>query len=110
MSVLGEIFLDLLEQDRVWRTADGRIIPLEEMEPGHRAAVLNTLVRMGPDLYADWLAEDPLELWVGFDEFDPYADEWTEPHRDRARRWLEEQPLLIRLPKLQAFGRTRRSG
>lgn len=98
MSLLGEILLDLLEQDRIWRTADGRVIPLERMEPNHRAEVLRMLVRMAPDLYADWFTEDLVHPWP--DGFDPYAPEWSPRDHQVARRWLKQKPLVLRLRQL----------
>jgi hypothetical protein len=99
MSLLGETFLDLLEQDSIWRSADGRVMALESMEPSHRAAVLRMLVRLGPELYADWLNEQRIDDWletadsgqaVGFNDEDP----------EDALSWLEHRPLVIRLCEL----------
>ena len=97
MSLLGEILLDLLEQDQVWRTADRRIIPLQQMEASHRVAVLPMLVQMAPDLYADWLTEDPVRARPNPDGCDPHAPGWSPRALELARRWLEQQPLVIRL-------------
>ena len=103
MSLLGEILLHLLEQDRVWRTADRRIIPLQQMEASHRVAVLRMLVRMAPELYADWLTEDPDHARPNPDGFDPHAVEWSERDHERARRWLEQRPLVIRLRQVHTL-------
>src|SRR5262245_59414711 len=53
MSLVGETFLDLLQQDEVWRTSDGRVLALSEMESSHRRAVLRLLEEMAAELYAE---------------------------------------------------------
>jgi hypothetical protein len=96
-TLLAEALLDQLDQELVWRTADRRVIPLEQMEATHRMAVLRMLVQMAPDLYATWLTEG-LPRLADDEGFDPHAlVEWSERDREVARRWLERRPLVIRL-------------
>ena len=103
MSIVGEVFLDLLEQDAVWRTSDGRIVEVEAMDPGHRANVVRMLERMAGDLYCDRLAEVVENLRyrelavVRARELEPFFS--GQPER-RVRDWFERQPLVRRLRTL----------
>lgn len=56
-SLVGEVLLDLLEQDRLWKTQEGRVILVEELEPRHRANVLAMLERRAPDLHLERIRE-----------------------------------------------------
>lgn len=56
-TMAGEFFLNLIEQDQVWVTGNGRRMALEEMEWSHRRNVLAMLERQLDDLYRDWLTE-----------------------------------------------------
>jgi hypothetical protein len=56
-SLVGEFFLNLIEQDRIWKTREGRVLLVEELEPRHRANVLTMLGRRAPGLYREWIRE-----------------------------------------------------
>ena len=103
MSLVGEVFLDLLEQDAVWRTCDGRVVEVETMDPGHRANVLRLLERMAGELYRDRLVE-AVESFryqelavVRARELEPFFS--SQPER-WVQDWLERQPLVRRLRTL----------
>lgn len=105
MTLAGEIFLGLLEQDSVWRTSDGRVLNITSMERTHRTSVLRMLERIAPDLYADWIDElryggddDELLLERGVAEVD--TDTWEYPDNE-VRSWFERQPLVRRLRALE---------
>jgi hypothetical protein len=98
MSLVGEMFLDLLEQDAFWRTGDGRLLPLEAMDDRHRAAVLRMLERMAGELYASWVDEFLIEGLthaelgaLGVSEPDPGTCEYP---ADEVARWFQRQPLV----------------
>lgn len=106
MSLVGEVVLDLLEQDTVWRTSDGRVIELVAMDARHRANVLRMLEMMASDLYADSVTEllveglDYAELAVvGAYRSAPVT---CEHEGAEVRAWFERQPLIRRLRALGA--------
>ena len=113
MSLVGEIFLDLLEQDSIWRSSDGRVLALEAMDDRHCAAVLRMLERMAGELYAAWVDEFLIEgvsyeelAAVGVSEPDPVTLEYPAPE---VSAWLGRQPLVRRLAtmvcgRLRSFG------
>jgi hypothetical protein len=101
MSLVAETFLDLLEQDVVWRTSDGRSLAVTQMEHAHRRAVLRMLEGMAGDLYAERCDEllnegfTPEELAdAGFEIPDPFFDDGLSP---AAVGWFVRQPLVARL-------------
>jgi len=112
MSLVGEIFLDLLEQDAIWRSSDGRVLALDAMDDHHRAAVLRMLERMAGELYASWVDEFLVEgvsyeelTAVGVSEPDPDTFEYPAAE---VSAWLGRQPLVRRLANMVGSGQ--RSG
>lgn len=106
MSLVGEVFLDLLEQDAVWRTSDGRIIALVAMDAHHRANVLRMLEMMASDLYSGSVTEllveglDYAELAVvGAYRSGPVT---CEHEGAEVCAWFERRPLIRRLRALGA--------
>ncbi len=103
-SLAGEFFLNLLEQDRVWVTRDGRRLLLEEMEWSHRRNVLVMLERELRVLYREWLTEF-LDEGVTFEELARLGWVAEDPLTGRyrpagARAWFDRQPLVMRLQAL----------
>ena len=105
MGLVGEAFLDLLEQDAVWRTGDGRLVELEAMGPDHRTSVLQMLEQMAGELYLDRLVEvvesfsyQELAL-VRARELEAFFSDQPEW---RVQDWFERQPLVRRLRALDA--------
>lgn len=104
-TMAGEFFLNMLEQDRIWETQDGRRMALEEMESSHRRNVLAMLERRLSELYRDWLGEF-LDEGVTFEQLAQVGWVSRDPATGRYRpaggsRWFEEQPLVLRLRALQ---------
>ena len=105
-TLVGEFFLNLLEQDQIWVTQDGRRMELEVMERSHRGNVLAMLERRLPELYRDWLSEF-LDEGVTFEQLAELGWVSRDPATGRYRPsggsgWFEEQPLVRRLRALQA--------
>lgn len=99
-TMAGEFFLNLLEQDEIWMTRDGRRV-LEEMEWTHRRNVLAMLERQLGVLYREWLSEF-LDEGVTFEELVRLGWVAEDPLTGRyrpagARSWFEGQPLVVRL-------------
>jgi len=102
----GEFFLNLLEQDQVWVTRNGRRLVLEEMEWSHRRNVLGMLERQLGVLYREWLTEF-LDDGVTFEELARLGWVAEDPRSGRyrpagARTWFEGQLLVMRLRALLA--------
>jgi hypothetical protein len=100
-TLTGEMFLNLLEQDEIWVTRDGRHMALDEMEGSHLHNVLAMLDRQHRDLYREWLTEF-LDDGVSFEELERVGWVTWDPaigrHRPAgARAWFERQPLIQRL-------------
>ena len=105
-TIAGEFFLNMLEQDRVWVTQDGRRLPVEQMQRSHRRNVLAMLERKLPELYRDWLGEF-LDEGVTYAELAQLGWVDLDPGTGRYRptgatTWFERQPLVRRLRRLQA--------
>jgi hypothetical protein len=103
-TMAGELFLNLLEQDHIWVTRDGRQLALEEMEWSHRRNVLAMLERQMGRLYREWLTEF-LDEGVTFEELARLGWVAEDPRTGRyrpaeARSWFEGQPLVVRLRAL----------
>lgn len=81
----------LLEQRKWWRTADGQVLRLKEMEPSHRVNVLRMLWRQAESLHREY-------TWSTFGgaPFDVQAEAEAEDPWE----WVREQPLYRRLAKL----------
>ncbi len=110
MSLVGEVFLDLLEQDVLWRTSDGRVLPLEAMDMRHRSAVLKLLGRMAENLYASWVDEFLVEgvtydelAGIGVSEPDSFTLEYGE---EEVIAWFDRQPLVRRLKEMTSDATT----
>lgn len=106
MTVVGEVFLDLIEQDVAWRTGDGRVLALDAMESAHCASVLRMLERMAGGLYAEWVDEFLVDAVVceqlaalGIGERDCVTEEYD---FEEVSGWFERQPLVRRLRALLA--------
>ena len=100
-TMAGELILNLLEQDQIWVTRDGRRLALEEMEWSHRRNVLVMLERQHHELYREWLTEfldegvTVEELGrLGWVAWDPVIGRYRPAG---ARTWFERQPLVLRL-------------
>lgn len=100
-TMAGELFLNLLEQDQIWVTGDGRRLALEEMELSHRRNVLAMLERRHKELYREWLMEfldDGVALEelarLGWVAWDPAIGRYRPAG---ATTWFERQPLVLRL-------------
>jgi hypothetical protein len=106
MAILGEVYLPLLTQDQVWRTAEGRCFPLEEMHAKHRQSVLELLERIAVMLYTDWVREILGEHSDGRSRAAfgiPDPDPWTGRYpQTEVLSWFEAQPLIRRLRTLAA--------
>jgi hypothetical protein len=110
----GEFFLNMLEQDQIWMTQDGRRMALEDMEPSHRRNVLAMLERRLPELYRDWISEF-LDEGVTFEQLAQLGWVGRDPgtgryHPARGSSWFEEQPLVLRLRALQGAVSVRSPG
>lgn len=104
-SLVGEFFLNLIEQDRVWKTSDGRVVLVEELEPRHRSNVLAMLERRAPGLYREWVQEF-LDEGVTYAQLADVGvvtgDPATGCRLIDTHRWFEAQPLIRRLRQLHA--------
>lgn len=103
-TLAGEFFLNLLEQDQIWVTQDGRRMELEVMEGSHRLNVLAMLERRLTELYRDWLSEF-LDEGVTFEQLAGLGWVSRDPATGRYRpsggsMWFEEQPVVRRLRAL----------
>jgi hypothetical protein len=104
MSLVSEAFLDLLEQDTVWWTGDGRVMPIEAMDFRHRAKVLRFLERTASELYSSWV-EEFLAEGLAYDDLAVIGvhepDDATLDHDpDEVEAWFSRQPLVRRLRQL----------
>lgn len=107
-SLIGEFFLNLIEQDRIWKTREGRVLLVEDLEPRHRANVLAMLERHAPALHQEWVLEFLDEgvtngqlADAGIVKADPAGGY---PPLD-TQRWFAAQPLVRRLRRLEAEAR-----
>ena len=99
-----KITLDIIEQDEIWITRDGRVLRLEDMEPSHRRNTLRMLERRA-DSYNILAFRRYFMFPLGGgpsgdmanDAFDQAMDEFIEEH---PRDWLSKQPLVRRLRAL----------
>lgn len=105
-SLVGEFFLNLIEQDRVWKTREGRVILVEDLEPRHRMNVLTMLERRAPSLHQEWIQEFLDEgvthaqlIGAGVVTAVPGTNQFI-----NTQRWFESQPLIRRLRQLHAEG------
>lgn len=96
--------MDVLRQDKIWIAKDGRKLRLEEMEPGHRSNLLAYLRRRAPGLHlqnALRLSTMPMPDIESM-AYDTLSDGINRELDMPPERWLEEQPLVIRLAELAA--------
>ncbi|MEW6470910.1 MAG: hypothetical protein AB1679_01450 [Actinomycetota bacterium] len=103
-SLVGEFFLNLIEQDRIWKTREGRVLLVEELEPRHRANVLTMLGRRAPGLYREWIREF-LDEGVTYAQLVDAGVVTGDPGGSRPidiEGWFESQPLIRRLRQLEA--------
>lgn len=99
-----KITLDIIEQDEIWITRDGRVLRLEDMEPSHRKNTLRMLERRAYSLntlaftryFVSPLGGGPSGDMAN-DAFDRTMNEFIEEH---PRDWLRKQPLVRRLKAL----------
>jgi hypothetical protein len=91
----------LLRQSAVWQTRDGMPIPLDEMDPQHRANTLRFLRRRADYLRTAYywvagriFAEAPDEVWA------QHEQDMTLALEPPAAAWLETKPLIIELARL----------
>jgi hypothetical protein len=102
----ARLAMPVLDQDEVWRTKDGRVLTLDEMEPGHRRNLLAWLERRPLSLLVVWLGEmtsgplaargdDAWQMCLWWDE--QFAAGVADPSA-----WLRERPLHRRLAALVA--------
>lgn len=98
----AKITLDIIEQDKVWITRDGRVLRLEEMEPTHRRNTLRLLERKKTQL-------NLIAFWRYFGSVDgpngEVAQSCFEREMDRfiyqdLDEWFAQQPLICRLRTL----------
>jgi hypothetical protein len=106
MTILGEVYLPLLTQDEIWRTAEGRCFALEEMQSNYRHSVLGLLERIAAMLYADWVkmllgenSDDESRAAFGIPDLDPRTGRYPQAE---ILMWFEAQPLVRRLRALAA--------
>ncbi|MFF9287479.1 hypothetical protein [Streptomyces griseosporeus] len=97
---------DLLDQDEVWRDAQGTILRLDDMEPGYCGRVRAFCLRNAEyahSLLLYEMAHGPMPS--GEVAVDGFNREWDmmDAAGDDPRAWLEEAPLLIAL-KYRAEG------
>jgi hypothetical protein len=93
MNGIGEGLLGLVEQDRVWRTAEGEVVMVDSMTPRHLGSVLRVLVAMEVELHGEWLDRRRAS---GDATADPVAGEAG----GEVRAWFDGLPLVIRLRHL----------
>jgi len=101
----GEFFLNMLEQDRVWVTQDGRRMAVEEMDQSHCCNVLAMLERKRDELFRDWIFEF-LDEGTTYEELSRLGWVSRDPVTGRCRPaqstvWFDRQPLVIKLRALQ---------
>lgn len=88
---------ELLQYDEVWCDAQGRILRLDDMDPGYCARVRAFCLRQADDVYeliGMQVCAGPSgeQASIGFDRaFDEFLSV------DSPTAWLEEAPLLIAL-------------
>lgn len=91
---------DLLQHDEAWCDAQGRILRLDDMEPGYCGRVRAFCLRQAVDVYeligmqaCAGPAPDGEQAGIDFDRaFDAFLDEGDDPVA-----WLERSPLLVAL-------------
>lgn len=88
--------MELLDQNVVWRTGDGILIRLEDMDAEHRRNTLAMLRRRAEYQYTAY-AFCELRLMVNAPDED--YDEWVSI-TDSPQVWLERRPLIIELARL----------
>lgn len=95
-----EHWTDLLQHDEVWRDAQGRILRLDDMDPGYCGRVYAFCMRQARDVYdligmQACAAPEPSGYQAGID-FDRAFDEFLDAGDD-PKAWLEQDPLLVAL-------------
>lgn len=90
---------DLLQHNEVWCDAQGRILRLDDMDPGYCGRVRAFCLRQADDVYdligmQACAGPEPSGEQAGID-FDRAFDEFLSVESPTA--WLEESPLLVAL-------------
>ncbi|MEZ7005642.1 hypothetical protein [Streptomyces sp. AD55] len=91
---------DLLDQDEVWRDANGTILRLDDIEPDYCGRVRAFALRQAEDVYhligmqaCAGTSDMSEQASIDFDRaFDVFLDAGEDP-----KAWLEQAPLLIAL-------------
>ena len=108
--VPGKLYPDLLDQDEIWWTRDGRMMTLEEMESSHRRNLYWYLIRRRERFLFDekmWLiAHEPYDPSDGV--YFAFRSMWRPIHDAdespvASARWLAEKPLLKKLAELEGI-------
>lgn len=103
MNISQPSVLDLLVQDKIWVTREGRTLTLEEMEPRHRRNTLALLRRKAFGLnlryFIRYFVGSGPNGEVAQSTFERAADEFIDQKVDE---WIDEQPLVRRLAALVA--------
>ncbi|GAA0500693.1 hypothetical protein [Streptomyces olivaceiscleroticus] len=91
---------DLLDQDQVWRNAEGQFLRLDDMEPDYCARVRAFILRQAESVLDRLLYEmtfGPMPSGdVAVDCFNREYDVLEQQH-DNPQAWLEQHELLIAL-------------
>jgi hypothetical protein len=101
----ARLAMPMLDQDEFWRTKDGRVLTLDEMEPGHRRNLLTWLERNALSQLIVWLDQmtsGPLAARGDHarDAMYQWHDEQFAAGIEDPAAWLRERPLHRRLTAL----------
>lgn len=100
---MGEtkITLDIIEQDKIWITRDGRALRLEDMDPTHKKNVLRLLrshaVMLNLRQFTRYFVVDGPNGEVAQSIFERTMEAFIRQDLDE---WFAEQPLVRRLRAL----------
>lgn len=97
-----EHWSDLLDQDRVWRNAEGQILRLDDMDPDYCARVRSFALRQAEAVHTRllWEMANPGFLAPsGNVAVDCFNREWDilEQEGENPKAWLAKFPLLMAL-------------
>jgi hypothetical protein len=100
----GRLYYDILDQDEIWRDANGVVHQLVDMAPSYRANVIGFLKRRAEELLEGWVRLHYLSGAGPQGELaqDAFDAELTGHAKAQPQDWLEQRPLVRRLRSLNA--------
>lgn len=111
----GRLATPMLAQNEIWQTADGRVVFLDEMTPGHRVNLITWLEQHAFSLLMMYQFEEATGPMAprgdhALDSFERFQEEELTEYRDKPIEWLQQTPFYKRLQWLIEQDRTNGGG